>query len=146
MPLFTLIFSILISVVCFWMSCKMIKIYFKVKKWDRVPATVTSKKIELHVKTSAAKSPYGIFANYKYLYKENTYLSNKVYLVELVNGQVNYMESNAKIKLNEIKDDMYVFVNPHKPNESVIFCSGIGLYSLIFCFGFIALLLGISQF
>ncbi|MBA3680014.1 MAG: DUF3592 domain-containing protein [Bacteroidetes bacterium] len=146
MGVFTLIFALLISGVCFWVSIKMIHLYFKVNSWKKTPATVISKKIELHKRVSTRRSPYGIKVDYKYIYNNHEYFNNKVYMVELINGQVNHMEPAAQKKLNEINDLITILVNPKDPAESVIFSSGIGLSIVIFFMGALSLLIGIANY
>ena len=43
MNYFTFIFATVIGLAAIWMSIKFIRLYLKVKKWNRVNATVTSK-------------------------------------------------------------------------------------------------------
>jgi len=124
----------------------LILLYFKVKAWDKLKATVISKKIELHKKVSTKNSPYGVKVEYKYQHNSIEYTNNKVYLVELIGGQTNFMESSAKKAINEIGDTALIYVNPKDPKESVMFCNGIGMYVIIFFFGIISLLVGMSYY
>lgn len=146
MAIFILIFSILIAAVCFWSSIKLILLYLKVNAWEKVNATVVSKKVVLHKKISTKNSPYWIFVEYKYNYKGKEYTNSKVYLVELIGGQTNHMESAANKKINEIKESETIFVNPKDPQESVMFCNGIVMYVVIFFFGIMSLLIGYSYY
>ena len=66
MNYFTFIFSLIISLVAFWFSLKFIRLYFKVKRWSRVMATIISKEVILHPKTSSPRSPYGLKVEYAY--------------------------------------------------------------------------------
>ncbi|MEO6303696.1 MAG: DUF3592 domain-containing protein [Bacteroidia bacterium] len=146
MGTFTLVFSILISAVCFWASIKMMRLYFKVKAWKRIPATVISKKIELHKRISTRNSPYAVRVDYKYKYNNQEYSNNKVYMVELINGQANHMESRAKKKLEEIGDVITISVDPKDPQRSVIFINGIGMYVFMFFMAILSLLIGIANY
>lgn len=66
MNYFTFIFSLIISLVAFWFSLKFIRLYFKVKRWSRVMATIISKEIILHPLTPPPWSPYGLKVEYAY--------------------------------------------------------------------------------
>ena len=145
MNIVVLIFSILISLGCFWFGFKFIKIYFKVKKWERVNATVVSKKAEPHKKNSTGRSRYGVLVDYKYNYNNVDYVNNKVYLIELLGGQANHMESSAKKIVDKIEHTISIYVNQQNPQESVIFCDGILLYVFIIIMGIGSLLMGLSS-
>ncbi len=145
MNYFTCIFAFMISAVAFWFSIKFICLYFKVKKWNRVKATILSKELFLHPKVSTSRSPYGLKVGYTYQVNNTTYNGDKVYLTELAGGQVNHMKTVAENKLNQIEETMSVYVNPTDLTQSVIYCEGIGLYLLMFFMAIIALLIGISN-
>ena len=145
MNYFTCIFAFMISAVAFWFSINFISLYLKVKKWNRVNATILSKEIFLHPKVSSSRSPYGIKVNYTYQADNSTYNGSKVYLVELAGGQTNHLKSTAESKLKKIEDTMLVYVNPNEPTQSVMYCEGIGLYILVFFMAFIAFLIGLSK-
>jgi len=146
MNYFTFIFALVISAVSFWFSFKFIGLYFKVKKWDRVKATILSKEIFLHPKISSSRSPYGIKVNYTYHVDNSTYSGNKVYLLELIGGKVNHLRKTAERTLSRINQSMEVYVNPLDPKQSVMFCEGVGLYVFVFFMGIIAFLIGLSKF
>ena len=145
MNYFTFIFALVISAVAFWFSIKFIVLYLKVKKWNKVNATILSKEIFLHPKVSSSRSPYGIKVNYTYQVDNSIYNGCNVYLVELAGGQTNHMKDVAENKLNNIQETMSVYVNPKDPTQSVIYCEGIGLYIFIFFMGIISLLIGLSK-
>ncbi len=141
-----LLFSLTISLVCFWYGFKCIQLYFKVKNWTKVKASIISKKTELHQKYSTGRSPYAVKVDYTYIFLNNTYTNNKVYLIELIGGQVNHTEASAKKVINTLEDTIVIYVNPKNPQHSVIFCKGIILYVFIFLMGLASLLLGIIQY
>lgn len=145
MNYFTFIFALVISAVAFWFSIKFIRLYFKVKKWDRINAIILSKEIFLRPKTSSSRSPYGIKVEYSFRFKDTVYKGYNVYLVELAGGQANQMKSTAENKLNKIEDTMSIYVNPSDPTQSVMYCEGIGLYILVFFMAILALLIGLSK-
>lgn len=145
MKYFTFIFALIISSAAFWFSIKFIRLYFRVKKWDRVIAHVTSKELFIHPKYSKSRSPYGLKVEYWYQVKNIDYTGHMVYLIELSGGQANHMKSVAKNKLNKIDKTMTIYVNPNDPSQSVMFCDGIGLYLFVFFMGFVSLLIGLSK-
>jgi hypothetical protein len=139
------IFCFLISFAGFWFSIKLIRWYMKVKRWTKTEAIVVSKKIEKHAKYSSARSPYAVRVNYQYTFNQQIYQNSKVYLVELINGQVNHIESAAKKTLDTIKEKLEVFVNPNNPQQSVVFCKGIALYVFVFVTAIMTFLMGLSN-
>ncbi len=146
MGTFILIFSIIIATACFWSSVKLILLYLKVNAWQKVNATIISKKVELHKKISTRNSPYGIFVEYRYNYNGSEYKNDKVYLVELIKGQTNHTQAAATRVIDKMENELSIFVNPKDPQESVIFCNGIVLYVVIFFFGIMSLLMGYSYY
>ena len=144
MNYFTFIFALVISAVAFWLSIRFIRLYFKVKRWNRVKATILSKEIFLHPKTSSSRSPYGLKVEYSFHIDGTEYKGQNVYLVELAGGQANHMKSTAENKLNKIEDIMSIYVSPNDPTLSVIYCEGIALYILVFFMGLLSLLIGLS--
>ncbi|MES2763095.1 MAG: DUF3592 domain-containing protein [Bacteroidota bacterium] len=141
----TFAFSVIMSIGAFWFSIKFIRLYLKVRKWNKVNATVTLKELFLHPKYSTSRSPYGLKVDYSYVVNNETYLGTKVYLIELAGGQANHMKSVAENKLNEIKQTTPVYVNPIDPTQAVMYCEGVGLYIFVFCMGIVALLMGLSE-
>jgi hypothetical protein len=144
MNIFVFVFSVLIAAGCFWFSIKMIRLYFRVKKWNRTSATVLSKEIIHHTKRSTSRTPYGFKVNYTYNVNGLPYTSDKVYLVELIGGQANHMSGEAERRLEKIKDTMTVWVDPRDPSRAVMYFDGIGLYVLVFCLGFVVLFVGLT--
>ncbi|PBQ34587.1 hypothetical protein CNR22_23350 [Sphingobacteriaceae bacterium] len=140
----TSIFAFVIAAGCLWMSVKMIRLYLQVKKWQRVQASLSSKELILHSRHSTSRAPYGIKAEYSYLVNDKIYHGDTVYLIELTGGQVNMMKSDAEQRLAKINDDLFIFVNPSKPQQSLVYCEGIGLYVFIFSMGVFACLMGLN--
>jgi hypothetical protein len=140
------IFALLISIGCFWFSFKFIKTYAKVKSWTKTEATVLSKSVSMHEKYSTRNTPFAVKVEYQYVFNNTPYTNNTVSLAELLGGQVNYMEKSANKIIDGIKDKTPIFVNPQNPQQSVIFCDGLGLYIIVIFIGFIAFLMSISNF
>jgi hypothetical protein len=139
----TFIFSLIISLFAFWFSTKFIRLYFKVKRWNRVSATFISKEIILHPKSSSSRSPYGLKVEYTYQVDNMEFIGQKVDLIELAGGQANHMKSIAEKRLHKINDTALIFVNPIDPKQAVIYCEGIGLYIFVFCMAVFSLLIGL---
>ncbi len=139
------ILAAVVGLAAIWFSIKFIRLYLKVKKWDRVNAIVTHKSMFIHPKYSTSRSPYGLKVEYNYQVNNSTYTGNKVYLLELIGGQTNHMKQSAESTLNKINETMKVYVNPIDQTQSVMFCEGVGLYMFVFCMGIVALLIGVSN-
>jgi hypothetical protein len=146
MDYLTAIFSTIIGAACTLASIKMLRLYFKVKSWNLVPAKVILKEKFLHPKFSTSRSPYGLKAEYEYSFNNIKYTGNKIYLAELIGGQSNHMAKQADARLEKIHSTMNVFVNPVDPQQSVMFCEGGFLYVFLFCMGIIAFSVGIIAF
>ncbi|MES2567627.1 MAG: DUF3592 domain-containing protein [Bacteroidota bacterium] len=144
MDLAVFIFSLLMAMGCFWISSKMIRLYLKVKKWNRVNARVVSKELFIHPKYSTSRSPYGLKVEYTYEIDGKNYIAHNVYLAELAGGQANHMKSDAEKRLNKIQERMNVFVDPNDPARTVMYCEGVGLYVFVFFMGILSILIGIS--
>jgi hypothetical protein len=141
----TFVFATIIGLAAIWFSIKFIRLYFKVKKWNRVNAAVTSKEMFLHPKYSTSRSPYGLKVEYNYQVNNSTFTGNKVYLLELIGGQTNHMKKTAESTLSKIEQTMLIYVKPTDSTQSVMFCEGVGLYVFVFCMGIVALIVGISN-
>jgi hypothetical protein len=141
----TFIFATVIGLAALWFSVKFIRLYFQVKKWNRVKTTILSKEIFLHFKVSSSRSPYGLKVTYTYQINNITYTGDKVYLVELAGGQTNHMKKTADAALSKVNQAMEIYVNPTDPTKSVMFCEGVGLYIFVFFMGITSLLIGISN-
>lgn len=139
----TFIFSLIISLTAFWFSIKFIRLYFKVKRWDRVIATIISKEVILHPKTSSPRSPYGLKVEYTYQVNNIEYAGQKVDLIELEGGQTNHMKSTAEKRLTKIDNTALIYINPMDSKQAVMYCEGIGLYIFVFCMAIFSLLIGL---
>lgn len=146
MDIFTGIFGIFIGIVGIMFGVKFLKLYFKVKGWDRVEAKVVSKEIALHQKYSTTRTPYKLSATYKYVFNGSEFIGTKIYLAELLGGQANHMKSDAEKRLERIQENMTIYVDPNNPKESLIYCEGAGLYYFILVMGVFALIFGITKF
>lgn len=146
MEVFTGVFALIMSVGCFWMSIKFLKIYFKVKGWQRIDARVISKGVAIHEKFLTTRTPYKLNAKFTYVVNGSEYQGSKIYLVELLGGQANHRKEDADRRLDRIKGIMSVYVDPKDPKNSVMYCDGVGLYVIVLIMGVFALLFGITRF
>ena len=146
MKYFVFIFSLLIGIGCFFVSFKMIRLYLKVRNWDKVEAKVESKKVELREKYSTRQSvAYAPRVKYLYTINGREYMGNKVSLEELVNGERGYRKNQAEKLLSKIPDKIMVYVNPKNHEESVIFCDGVTIYIIVFIIGIMSILIGLGS-
>lgn len=145
MQYFVFLFALVISLFAFLFSIKFIRLYLRVKKWDRREANVTLKELVIHPGYSTTRTPYKLKVNYTYTVNNVGYTGDRVYLVELAGGQLNHMKSDGERRLNEIGQTMLVYVNPNDPAQSVMYCNKVGLYIFVFCMGVLALLIGLAN-
>lgn len=145
MDIFTGIFALILSAGCFWASVKILRLYYKVKRWQRVNARVISKEVVIHEKFFSADTPYKINAKYAYVLNGVEYSGDKIHLVELLGGQASYMKKDADRRLDKIMGLMSIYVDPKEPINSVMYCEGVVLYYIAFVMGLFALVFGISK-
>jgi hypothetical protein len=146
MKIFILIFCLAIAFGAFWYGVKLIKLYLKVKKWDRVKAIVIQKSVVQRKQTAASRAGYKPSIDYSYSYNSKTYNGHKIFLVELINGERGFMKRAAEKWLKKIKPEIEIFVDPHRPEQAVMFCDGITLYIFILVIGLMSLLIGLLNF
>jgi len=106
-------------------------------------ATIKSKEVILHPKSSSSRSPYGLKVEYAYQVNNIEFVGQKVDLIELAGGQTNHMKSTAEKRLTKIDDTMSIYVNRNDPSQSVMYCEGIVLYFFIFCMAIFSLWIGL---
>ncbi|HLP14532.1 MAG TPA: DUF3592 domain-containing protein [Flavobacteriales bacterium] len=145
MAVVVLIFSLLIALVCFWASVRLLLVNAKVKKWRRVQATVVMRELALRA-GPGRRSTYVLDVMYKYRVGGEEYSGKNVHLVNLVNGWVYYTSNNGNKKLWEIDDKPLIYVNPKNPARSVIYRSGVGFYYFIFLMGLLSLAVGLVNY
>ncbi|HZY80963.1 MAG TPA: hypothetical protein VFE50_15680, partial [Cyclobacteriaceae bacterium] len=105
----------------------------------RVDATVLSKKVDY--KHAANGYHYSLKVEYKYLFESKEYVNDKVFLMELMGGRYRYKVNRPADKIIEdLGENVKIYVYPEMPSESVLFCSGIGWYIFVMLIGFILLL------
>jgi len=144
MDFFTGIFALVIGGVSIWMSFRLIRLYLKVKGWNRVSATILSKEVVLNPKATT-KARHQLKVQYAYQYNEIEYKGENVFMVELIGGWQSFMKSGAEKKLTELPSNPTIFVDPSDPKQSVIYCKGNVLHLLTLLMGIISFLFGISK-
>ena len=103
MEVFTGIFAIVMGLFALWFSAKFMKLYFKVKAWEKVEANVISKSISMHEKFSTARTPYKLNAIYKYRFNNEEFTGNFIYLVEFDKAGTPELKKFFKDQMNELK-------------------------------------------
>ncbi|MBK7668108.1 MAG: DUF3592 domain-containing protein [Sphingobacteriaceae bacterium] len=146
MKILVLIFCCLLSLASFWYGVKLIRLYFRVKKWDRVKATVIRKAATVRAQSSASRAGYKASVDYTYNFNSKEYAGNKVFLIELVKGERGFIQRAAEKFLEKIKPEIEIYVNPKNPEEAVIYCDGIILYFGILLMGTMSLIIGLSNY
>ena len=146
MKFFTLIFSLVIALLAFWYGIKLIKLYLRVKKWERVKATVIQRSVVKRKLSSASRAGYKPSIDYSYTYNLKTFTGNKIFLVELIKGERGFLQHAAEKWLEKIKPEIEIYVDPNNPNEAVMFCEGIALYVFVLIMGVMSLLIGIGNY
>lgn len=146
MKIFTLVFCCVISLAAFWYGIKLINLYLRVKKWERVKATVTQKSVVKRTLSSASRAGFKPSIDYTYTFNSKPYTGNKVFLVELIKGERGFLQHAAEKWNEKIKSEIEIYVNPQKPEEAVMICEGILLYFFALIMGVMSLLIGLSNF
>ncbi len=144
MDYFVVLFACAIASGCFWAGYKMVRIYLKVSKWKRVEANIISKNVILREKYSTSRTvAYAPIIQYSYSVNGIVYSGSKVHLEELIDGQRGYRKEAAEKFIQGLGSQVMIYVNPHKPERSVMYCSGVGIYIGFIVGGFLAILVGV---
>lgn len=146
MKIIILVFCCLLSLASFWYGVKLIRLYFRVKKWDKVRATVIRKAATARAQSSASRAGYKASVDYSYKFNSKEYEGNKVFLIELVKGERGFLQRAAENFLEKIKPEIEIYVNPKNPKEAVIYCDGIILYFGILLMGIMSLIIGFANY
>jgi hypothetical protein len=146
MKLFILIFCLVISFGAFWYGVKLIKLYLRVKKWERIKATILQKSVVKRKQAAASRAGYKPDIDYTYTYNSKIYKGNKIFLVELINGERGFLQHAAEKWLKKIEPEVEIYVDPHNPEQAVMFCEGINLYIFVLVMGLTSLFIGLLNF
>ncbi|MBP7809375.1 MAG: DUF3592 domain-containing protein [Bacteroidia bacterium] len=146
MKILVLIFCCLLSLASFWYGVKLIRLYFRVKKWERIKAKVIRKAATERKQSSASRAGYKASVDYTYNFNSKEFAGNKVFLIELVKGERGFIQRAAEKFLEKIKPEIEIYVNPKNPEEAVIYCDGIILYFGILLMGMMSLIIGFANY
>jgi hypothetical protein len=146
MKIFILAFSILIGIGAFYYGIKMLRLYTRVKKWTKVKATILEKKITGRKLANASRANLIVVVEYVYSFHNKNYKGNKIFLVELLNGERSFYRDDAEKFMAKLQTEQDILVNPDNPEESVMFCEGAGLYFLMLVMGVISILAGLINY
>lgn len=138
-----IIFCLIIGAVAFYYGLKLLRLYLKVKSWDRATAIVLNKSVVQKKLASGSSASKTIYIEYDYVYNANHYKNNKVFLVELINGEKGFTTKNGENFLRNVGHEVEIFVDPKDPAQSVIYCDGLWLYLFTFITGIILLFVGL---
>lgn len=146
MNILILIFCCLLSLASFWYGVKLIRLYFRVKKWQKIKANVSQKSVVKRTLSSASRASYKPSIDYSYTFNSKPYTGNKIFLIELIKGERGFLQRAAEKFLEKIKPEIEIYVNPENPEEAVMYCDGIILYFGIIVMGIMSLLIGFANY
>ena len=142
MKVFVLIFSLVIAAVAIFYGIKMLRLFMKVSKWNKATAKVLSKAVVPKKLASGSRANKRVVMEYSYLISNKEYKNNKVFLVELINGERGFLPSAGEKFLEKVKDEIEIHVNPKNSEESVIYCDGLVMYIVVILMGPLSLIMG----
>ncbi len=146
MKIFILIFCCVITLAAFWYGTKLIKLYLKVKNWQRTTAKVLKKEVVKRKIVSGSRAQFKPSINYSYFFDLKEYKGERIFLVEFLKGEKGFMHSAAEKFLAKTDPEVEIYVNPQNPEESVMFCDGFFLYIMMYVMGFMSLLIGLANY
>ncbi len=108
--------------------------YFACQKWINLPCQVVSVKLG-EKKGSNERVFYKIICKYAYVYKDSEYISNEYAL--FADYSKDYSRIENKVKEISGKDNVFCYVNPTNPSESIIdrtyhLKASVGLIGVVF--------------
>ncbi len=143
-----IIFCLVIGFMSLFYGIKMFRTYLTIKSWTKARAKVLSKTVADKKLTKATRQSKRVVIEYSYELNSKPYTSNKVFLVELLNGERGFSQQGAEAFLKTVPDEIYVYVDPKKPEQAVMFSDGLLLYIFmiflgcgVFCVGLLKMLL-----
>lgn len=147
MAYFILIFSLLISLLCFYYGIRLLRLYFKVKRWPKAKAIISHKAIALKKSANASRAGYVLDIQYTFTTPlQQKQAGHRVFLVEFLKGQKAFLKNAAQKHIDQLPDEVEIFYNPEDLLESVMYCDGLGLYLIVILMGFVSPLIGLAQF
>ncbi len=114
---------------------KILKIYINVKQWTKLKALITNKSVLPKKLSNSSRRPMRVSIEYTYEFNSMSYKNDKVFLVELLNGERGFTTATGEKFLQTLPNEVVVFVNPSQPEQSVLFTDGLWLYIFMIVFG-----------
>ncbi len=143
-----IIFSLVLGFLAMFYGIKLFRTWITIKGWTKTRARVLKKSVEEKKLTKASRQSKRVVIEYSYDFNSVAYTNNKVFLADLLNGERGFSKNGAEVFLKTVPDEIYVYVDPKKPQHSVMFSDGLALYIFsiflgccFFCGGLIKLLL-----
>jgi hypothetical protein len=140
-----IILYLIIGFASLFYGLKTLRIYLNVKRWTKLKAAVINKAVLPKKLTKASRRGMRVSIEYTYVFNAQSYTNDKVFLAELMNGERGFTGVDGEKFLRTIPDEAVVYVNPTKPEESVMFADGLGLYVFMIVFGFMAFCTGLFK-
>ena len=141
-----IIFPFVIGISAILASWKLVRLYFRIGKWERVEAKVISKEVAYNNLSNSARTPYTILVEYVYTHNGKEYRGSKLDLIELIGGFSSYRKPDAEKRMETIKATEMVYVNPNDRTQSIMNRNGVTLYLIIFVMGIFSILYGVLKF
>lgn len=136
---------LLIGFMSIFYGLKILKIYLNVKGWTKIKATVIHKAVLPKKLTKASRLAMRVSIEYTYLFNSQNYQNDKVFLAELLNGERGFTNTGGEKFLQTVPDEPVIYVNPAKPEQSVMFTDGLWLYIFMIVFGCIVFCAGLIR-
>lgn len=146
MKLFVLIFSLVIAFVAIYYGIKMLRIYRRISKWTKTNAKVLSKAVAPKKLASGSRARFRIVMEYSYWFNNKEYKNDKVFLVELLNGEKGFLFRQGEKFLQKINSEIEIYVDPNDPARSVAYRDGLFMYLVMIFMGFFSAMIGLLNY
>ena len=139
-----IIFSLVIGFCAVFYGVKLLKLYFKIKSWNRIQAKVISKAVMPKKLSQSSRTSKIVVIAYEYEFNSHVYQNNRVFLVEFLNGERGFRTKDGKKFIQKIGEQISIYVDPKNPQQSIIYSDGL-MYLFMIAFGGIVFLVGIGK-
>jgi len=143
-----IIFCLVIGFMSLFYGIKLFRTWLTIKSWTKVRAKVLNKTVADKKLTKATRRPKRVVVEYSYELNSKSYTNDKVFLAELLNGEKGFSQQSAEAFLKTVPDEIYIYADPKKPGQAVMFADGLALYILmiflgcgVFCAGLLKMML-----
>lgn len=140
-----IIFSLVIGFCAVFYGVKLLKLYFKIKSWNRIQAKVISKAVMPKKLSQSSRTSKIVVIAYEYEFNSHVYQNNRVFLVEFLNGERGFRTKDGKKFIQKIGEQISIYVDPKNPQQSIIYSDGLLMYLFMIAFGGIVFLVGIGK-